>query len=93
MAELEQGILKLGRVEGIDTAEELLAKLRIVADEVSEVKIDGGAVISVDTTTLQMLVVFNRELTQEGSGFVWVDASAKLKKAATTLGLTADLGL
>lgn len=93
MAEIEQGVLKLGRVEGIDTAEELLAKLREVADESEAVKIDGGAVISVDSTTLQMLVVLHRELTQEGSTMSWVDTSAKLKKSATMLGLAQELGL
>ncbi|MEE4202074.1 MAG: STAS domain-containing protein [Halieaceae bacterium] len=93
MAEIEQGVLKLGRVEGIDTAEELLAKLRAIADESEAAKIDGSAVISVDSTTLQMLVVLHRELTQEGSNMSWVDASAKLKKSATMLGLAQELGL
>lgn len=93
MAEIEQGVLKLGRVDGIDTAEELLAKLRAIADESEAVKIDGSAVISVDSTTLQMLTVLNRELTQEGSTMSWVDASAKLKKSAGMLGLAPELGL
>jgi hypothetical protein len=47
----------------------------------------------VDSTTLQMLTVLNRELTQEGSTMSWVDASAKLKKSAGMLGLAPELGL
>lgn len=93
MAELEDGILKLGRVEGIDTADELLAKLREVADEQETVRIDGSAVISVDSTTLQMLVVLTREVTQEGASITWEGASKKLTKSAEMLGLTGDLGL
>jgi ABC-type transporter Mla MlaB component len=93
MAETDGGVLKLGRVEGIDTADELLTKLREIADDQEVVKIDGSSVISVDSTTLQMLVVLRRELTQEGSSVSWEGASAKLKKSAAMLGLVEELGL
>lgn len=93
MAEVEDGILKLGRVEGIDTADELLGKLREFVNDQETVKIDGSAVISVDSTTLQMLVVLTREVTQEGAKIHWEGASAKLKKSATMLGLSEELGL
>ena len=46
MSEGEAPVIQLGRVEGIDTAEELLLKLRTAADDHGDVQIDGSAVIS-----------------------------------------------
>lgn len=93
MSEETEGVIQLGRVEGIDTAEELLLKLRTAADDHGDVQIDGSAVISLDSTTLQMLVAFMREMLQEGAQVQWTGASAKLKKAAAQLGLTDELHL
>ena len=62
MAEAETGVVELGRVEGIDTAEELLLRLRTAAEEHGDVEIDGSAVISLDSTTLQLLGAFRRDM-------------------------------
>ena len=88
MAEFEQGVLKLGRVEGIDTADELHASLREIAEGEAEIKLDGSAVISVDSTTLQMLVAFTRD-----HSVTWTGVSKKFKKSADMLGLSSVLGL
>lgn len=86
-------VVQLGRVEGIDTAEELLLRLRTAADDHGDVQIDGSAVISLDSTTLQMLVAFMRDVAQEGASVTWAGASAKLKKTAELLGLADELHL
>jgi anti-anti-sigma regulatory factor len=93
MAEAETAVVELGRVEGIDTAEELLLRLRTAADEHGDVEIDGSAVISLDSTTLQMLVAFRRDMLAEGAQVQWRGASAKLKKTAGLLGLAEELNL
>lgn len=93
MSETDSGVIELGRVEGIDTAEELLLKLRTALDDHGDVEIDGTNVISLDSTTLQMLIVFMREMLQEGASVKWSGTSAKLKKAADHLGLTEELHL
>jgi len=93
MGEAETGVVELGRVEGIDTAEELLLRLRTAADDHGDVSIDGSQVISLDSTTLQMLVAFRRDLIREGARVEWLGASAKLKKTAGLLGLADDLNL
>lgn len=84
-------VIKLGRVEGIDTAEELLLRFRTEADHHGDVQLDGSDVISLDSTTLQMLVSFIQQTLREGASVSWVGVSAKLKKAAALLGLTDEL--
>ena len=71
MAETETSVVELGRVEGIDTAEELLLRLRTAAEEYGDVEIDGSSVISLDSTTLQMLVAFRRDMLTEGAQVQW----------------------
>ncbi len=93
MAEAENPVVELGRVEGIDTAEELLMRLRTAADDHGDVQIDGSQVISLDSTTLQMLVAFRRDMLAEGAQVSWRGASAKLKKTADLLGLADELNL
>ena len=86
-------VVELGRVEGIDTAEELLLKLRTAAEDHGDVNLDGSKLISMDSTTLQMLVSFMRETVHEGANVQWTGVSAKLKKTAALLGLTEELHL
>lgn len=93
MSDSEAPVIELGRVEGIDTAEEFLLKLRTAADDHGDIEIDGSNVISLDSTTLQMLVAFMRQMLTEGATVKWAGASAKLKKAAELLGLTEELNL
>ncbi len=93
MSEAAAGNVQLGRVEGIDTAEELLLRLRTAAEGSDAVQIDGSQVISLDSTTLQMLLAFRRDLVAEGVKVEWLDPSKKLKKTAGLLGLLEELNL
>lgn len=86
-----QGTIVLGRVEGIDTAEELLLKLRTAIESHGDIAIDAGAVISIDSTTLQMLVAAIRQTLVEGATVTWVNTSKKFLKTAELLGLTPEL--
>jgi len=57
------------------------------------IALDGGAVERVDTSALQMLVVFQREREAAGRAAQWQAASAPLAEAADLLGLAGTLRL
>lgn len=93
MADEDPGLIELGRVEGVDTAEELLDRLRAAAAAPGDLKVDASSVISLDTTTFQMLVSAIQGKLEEGASVSWVGTSSKFEKAAMLLGLTEALHL
>lgn len=84
--------LSLGKVQGINQAETLHSKLLAAREQLSSggsIKIDVSEVVSLDTTTLQLLV----SLAQSGVQLVWKSPSARFLAAAEQLGLLEVLGL
>jgi anti-anti-sigma regulatory factor len=93
MTEEEQGVIRLGRVEGIDTAEELWVRLQAATAAHGDLVLDAQAVISIDSTTLQMLVAVVRQTLAEGASIRWAGSSKKFIATANLLGLADELQL
>lgn len=62
-------------------------------DESGPVRIDGGGVERIDTATLQLLAAFVRDMRTDGRAVEWVECSAALRSAASSLGLESALSL
>lgn len=62
-------------------------------DESGPVQIDGSGVERIDTATLQLLAAFVRDLRTDGRPVEWLECSAVLRRAATSLGLEKALNL
>jgi anti-anti-sigma regulatory factor len=84
--------LRLGSVT-IRNITAFQAELAELLDASGPVQIDGSGVERVDTATLQLLVAFVRELRAEARAVQWVDCSAVLRRAASSLGLESALSL
>ena len=84
--------LSLGKVQGINQAETLHAELLAAREQLESqgvMYLDVSEVVSLDTTTLQLLVA----LAQSGVRLVWKSPSARFLAAAAQLGLMEVLGL
>jgi phospholipid transport system transporter-binding protein len=69
------------------------AELAERLDESGPVQIDGSGVERVDTATLQLLVAFVRDVRADARAIDWIECSAALRRAASSLGLESALGL
>ena len=62
-------------------------------DESGAVQIDGGGVERIDTAILQLLAAFVRDVRADGRSIEWVECSAALRRAISSLGLECALSL
>jgi anti-anti-sigma regulatory factor len=84
--------LRLGSTT-IRTVTAFQAELAERLDESGPVQIDGSGVERIDTATLQLLAAFVRDLRAEARAVEWVQCSAALRRAASSLGLESALSL
>ena len=71
----------------------LQAELAERLDESGPVQIDASGAERVDTASLQLLAAFVRDLRAEARAVEWVECSAVLRRAASSLGLQSALSL
>lgn len=57
------------------------------------VELDARAVERVDTSVLQLLAAFTRDMRDAGRAVTWAGATEELRRSASQLGLERDLGL
>lgn len=72
---------------GIESVALLYEELKLVVDAGAAVCLDGSAVESIDTASLQLLTVFSLELQAQGINLNWHQPSDSLCHAATITGL------
>lgn len=77
----------------IDEVEKLHEKLKKSAARGVDVNLDAEKVETVDTTILQLLLSFVREVRGNGHNVNWQSPSQALLKTAGLAGLTTELGL
>ena len=78
------------RIEG---ANKLYTKLKKCAARGADVELIGGDVEVIDSSALQLLVVFIREVRANGHTVFWASVSEPLYHIATLSGLVDELGL
>jgi anti-anti-sigma regulatory factor len=62
-------------------------------DQAGDIRLDLSAVERVDTSVLQLLVAFSRDMKDAGRAVDWVGCNAEFQRAARQLGLDGVLGL
>jgi anti-anti-sigma regulatory factor len=67
----------------------LLQGLEVTGD----VELDARALERIDTSGVQLLVAFTRDMREAGRTVTWVGITDELARAARQLGLTVSLGL
>jgi len=77
----------------IENARELLERLQSLAGESSDCCLDLGAVASIDSAALQMLLVARKELAASGTELRWQNVSPVVAEEAGLLGLDGPLAL
>ncbi len=94
-AESHSGHLELGEQLVISTVREFRAGWMEQIEEgaTSPVTLEGGAIKTIDTAGLQLVIALTRELSDNGVSWQWGEASESLKSSAEQLGLTAALSL
>ncbi len=77
----------------IEGANKLHKKLKKCVTRGVDVELKGGDVEVIDSSVLQLLVVFIREVGANGHSVVWASVSEPLYHIATLSGLMDELGL
>jgi len=77
----------------VENAGELLDRLKALAGGQGDCRLDLGAVASVDTAALQMLLVARKEFAASGAELEWQNVSAVVAEEAALLGLDEPLAL
>ncbi len=89
----ESSTLVLPAVLDISGAEALKAQLITLLESPEAPCLDGSAVESADTASLQVLQAVQAALAARQQAIAWHKPSASLSNAARTLGLQIELGL
>ncbi len=58
-----------------------------------DVELDARGIGRIDTTALQLLVSFVRDMSEAGRAVTWIGPSEEFTRSARTLGLTVTLGV
>ncbi len=66
---------------------------RIVAGVESPITLEGGAVQSIDTAGLQLVIALSRQFGEDGISWQWGERSELLKSSASQLGLSQIMSL
>jgi len=66
----------------------LLAGLEATGD----VELDASAVGQIDTSVMQLLACFIRDMRESGRGTIWIGTSGEFDRAASRLGMNDVLG-
>src|SRR5256885_1040471 len=84
--------LSLGSLT-IRNVTDLQSQLAERLDESGTVQIDASGAERVDTSILQLLAAFVRDLRADARSVEWSGCSPALRRAAESLGLVSELGL
>jgi len=78
---------------GISGAEKLHTRLKTCAAKGVNVNLNAAKVDTIDTSSLQLLLAFVRQVHESGHSVNWQHPSAALLKTAALTGLTGELNL
>ena len=83
----------LDKINNIDSVGKLHTKLKKSVARGVDVNLRGGEVEVIDTTALQLLLAFVREVRTSGNNVNWQSSSQALCETAKLSGLINELGL
>ncbi len=87
----QPGRIMLGTNPDIASANRLYQRLKKSADRKTDVNLYADKVETIDTTTLQLLLAFIRQVRDNGNVVNWKSTSAVLLKTASLTGLQTAL--
>jgi len=87
------GIIKLDQSLTINEVSTLSETLNCYADSTQDISLDGSEVKTIDSTSIQLLLAFIRQLQGNNCLVNWLEPSEVILTTAKLLGLDSELGL